>query len=230
MEAMEVTFTLATPMMLNSEYPVHLDALIAFAVSRDAEKQGSDHPWEDANDLSDIFDRTAGEGKRWVWKASQLVVTQRHLSRQLYSMTNAVRRTDTGRFFGDLEAGYWRPRSKLNPETFRIQTRKGQQRGYQMYLVTADVCEVKAWAVGEMDAVRYYLGTIDHLGKGGNNGYGKIVETSVSACADEDQWRLRWMPEGEPGKPGVSYAPVNGCLQQPYWEDYRHHRVMEPVI
>jgi CRISPR type IV-associated protein Csf3 len=231
MEPMEITFKLASPLLIDSEFPIHFDAIMAFAVSRDAENQGSLHPWEDAFDLSDILDHTQDDGNGvWVWKASQIMVTQRHMSPQLYDMANATRRTDQPQFYDDLEAEYWQPRSTLNPATYRIKTRKGQQRAYQMYVATASISEMKAWAVGDIEAVRYYLDYIAYLGKGGKNGYGKVAKRTVLPCADEAQWRLRWMPEGAPGKPGTVYAPVYGCLRQPYWERHRYHPVMEPLF
>lgn len=229
MEALEITFRFGSPVLVDSEYPIHLDALLAYGVMKDAENLGEEDPWVIAEDLSACLERTAGDP--WVWKASRLLFTPAR-GRQLYDMTNMIRRSEPERYYEDHMAGYWESRRRMNPETFTINTRSGQQRAYQWYAASRWMKEAKAWAIGDLEAVRYYLGFVSHVGKMGRNGYGRVAALGVEpAPADAaDNWKLRCLPVGEAGKSGVQYEPVSACLHPPYWRRTARRKVLEPLV
>ena len=229
MKPLEIRFRLATPMLVHSEMPFHFDALMAYAVSRESEREGSADPWADAEDLSEILGREGG-GDTWVWQASRMEVLSRHPYPKIYESANNLRFTDPARFYEDLDQGLWQTRGKVNPETFRIDPNSGQQRGYQMYLTTSNAREVAFYVIGEEEAIRFYLSQVTHLGKGSKNGHGRISNMEIRDCPEAaNLWRKRWLPEGMPGTDGMAYAPVMGRLRQPYWDRTHFHPVMEPV-
>ncbi|ACK78649.1 type IV CRISPR-associated protein Csf3 [Acidithiobacillus ferrooxidans] len=229
MKPLEIRFRLATPMLVHSDLPFHFDALMAYAVSRDSEMNGSADPWLDAEDLSEILGRE-GEGDSWVWQASRMEVLARLPYPKIYESANNLRFTDPSRFYDDLDRGLWQPRGKVNPETFRIDPNSGQQRGYQMYLTTSNAQEVAFYVIGEEEAIRFYLSQVTHLGKGSKNGYGRISNAEIRDCPEAaDRWRKRWLHKDMPGADGVEYAPVMGRLRQPYWDKAHFHPVLEPV-
>jgi len=174
MEPLKVTFTFSTPILIDSEYPIHMDAIIASAVCRFAESMGSDNPWRDADDLSDYLDKSSSDN--WVWKASRLIFTP--MSGIIFQ--NQIRKSDPDRYFNDL-GKYWsgkkpsddRPLGSINPDTFKIDTRSGQQRGYQWLNASQWVSKAEAWVIGDKEALEDLLKSITHIGKMGRNDYGR---------------------------------------------------------
>lgn len=237
MQALKVTFKLASPLFLDSEYPVHLDSLLAYATVQELGENGDDECWSKADDaLASVLERT--EGDDWVWKASRLFVS----AASSIQFTNQIRKSDPQMYFEDFQSednpsgvlvtGFMKDGSarKMNPETFKIDTASGQQRGYQWLAASRWVKEVTAYAVGDIDSVDYYLRTyIQNLGKVGRNGFGRIASIEVAPHHDADDWRLRVLPMGVPGKAGAVYAPVHACLRAPYWRKTNRVKAMELV-
>ena len=135
MQALKVTFKLASPLFLDSEYPIHLDALLAFALVQELEDKGDDDCWAKADEaLSPVLARSVGE--EWVWKASKLFMSP--VSSILLS--NQIRRSDPEMYFDDFHSesnpsGVWvsgfmksGADRLINPDTFKINTAKGQQK------------------------------------------------------------------------------------------------------
>lgn len=227
MEALEITFRLGSAVLVDSEYPVHLDALVAYGVMREAEILGHDDPWQAADDLSECLDRT--DGHCWVWKASRLDMPATLSGMGVFQMTNMVRRSEPERFYDALEAGDWESQRQIK-ESFTIDTQSGQHRGYQWYAISRCVPEAKAWAIGDCDALEYHLRHVTHIGKMGRNGYGIVTGVDVAPCVDKDAWRLRCLPTDMKGKPGVRYESAYGCLRPPYWRKSLREAVREPMV
>lgn len=231
MEALKVTIEFSSPLLIDSEYPIHMDAIIASAVCRLSEKIGSDNPWRDADDLSAYLDKTAGE--HWVWKASRLIFTP--LSGVLFQ--NQTRKADPERYFNDLGT-YWvgkkpceeKPLGSINPETFKIDTRSGQQRGYQWLNASQWMDRAEAWVVGDKEALENLLSSITHIGKMGRNDYGRIKSMSIESTSEVNNWKIRVLPIEEVGMDNVEYALVNACLRAPYWKDVNRMQVKEPIV
>lgn len=230
MEPLKVTLRFSAPVLRDSEYPIHLDGLIASCVMREAEQMASENAWLAADDLSGIFEKTDGED--WVWKASMLLLRPA-APRQ---WVNQIRRSDPDAYFDDLGV-YWqgsRGKSELgiNPETFKIDTGSGHQRGYQWLNATQWMDHACAWAVADEDALAHYLPMLTHVGKKGVNGYGRISGFTIEkASGDEvDNWMLRTLPAGMPGKADIQYEPVNACLRAPYWRKIDRITAQEPIV
>lgn len=231
MEALKVTFTFATPLLIDSDYPIHMDAIIASAVCRLAESMGSENPWRDADDLSGYLDKTSGDN--WVWKASRLIFTPA----SGINFQNQIRKSDPARYLQDL-GNYWvgkkpsddRPLGSINPETFKIDTRSGQQRGYQWLISSQWMAKAEAWIIGDKEALEDLLKSITHIGKMGRNDYGRIKNMTIESTSEVERWKLRVLPVNEIGLSGVDYELVNACLRAPYWKDINRGQVKEPLI
>ena len=230
MQALKVVFRFRSPLMVDSEHPLHLDAVLSFALMKELEENESANPWQESLDLSNILEKT--EGTPWVWKASQIEFRSGmapFLSTHL--MTNMIRRSDPERTYADL--GYaWETSRTVGP-AFKVDTRSGQQRGYQWLAASRWIREATAWAIGDIDAVRHYLSFIKFLGKQGRNGYGQISEVSVDPVTQDvenENWKKRCLPEGIPGLPGIVYEPSFETARPPYWRRTERERVLVPVI
>lgn len=247
MEAFKVTFRLSAPVLVDSEYPIHLDALLAFACVAEMEQAGEDDCWALADDhLAGFLDRTDSEN--WVWKASQL----RFNYSSPLMFTNQIRKCDPDMYFedmyypaiGDVESaranpdGLWMtgvtkdglPRLP-NPKTFAINSASGQQRGYQWLAASRWVESITAYGVGDIELVQEYLDRhIRFIGKAGRNGHGRIHSIEVTQHDDKDAWRVRVLPEGEERASGVEYAPVSACIRAPYWRKTDRVMACEPIV
>ena len=237
MQALKVQWKLASPLFIDSEYPIHLDALLAKACVMEMEAEGVDDAWSKTDSyMEGMLAKTDGDA--WVWKASKLMIK----AASSIQLTNQIRKSDPDMYYADLHSpenpsGVWvtgfmkdgSPR-KFNSETLMINTASGQQRGYQWLSASQWVAEITAYAVGDIDAVQYYLSKyIKHIGKVSRNGYGRIDSMVVTPHDSEDDWRMRVLPLGEPGKPGCTYAPVQACLRDPYWRKTDRVKAMEFV-
>lgn len=240
MEPFKVTFKLASPLFMDSEYPVHLDALLAYASVQAMEAEGITDSWSKADDYmleNAMLERT--DGPDWVWKASKLFVN----AASEIMFTNQIRKSDPEMYFDDLVTesnpdgvlvtGFMKdgtPR-KINPETYRINTTSGQERGYQWLAASRWVADVVAYGIGDIDQVACYLTDhIKHLGKVGRNGLGRVASITVTPHDVSDDWMLRVLPERMAGKSGQAYATVQACIRAPYWRKTDRVIAKEPII
>ena len=222
MKPLKVTFTFTSPLVTDSEYPVHLDALLAWAEADEAEAFGQENPWELAEDLSHLLDNE-GEGENLVWKASMLRFTP--ASEKL--PINMIRKTDPEEYLQDLDRGAFKPKRSLT----RVDTRSGQQRAYQLYMLCQWIEKAEAWGVGDIDLVKDRLARLHNVGKLARNGFGLIKEIIVEPCAEAaDLWQVRVLPKGSAGAKGFAYAPVLHCLRAPYWKVINQVEALEPII
>jgi CRISPR type IV-associated protein Csf3 len=242
MKPFKVTFKFMAPVLRDSEYPIHLDSLIAYLNMKELETFGDENPWQSSNNLSFVLDKTDGDD--WVWKASALTFVP--AAARMFS--NMIRKSEPEQYLDDLLSGFWKGGRDsveygVNPDTFTIDTRSGQQRGYQWLTAFQWIESAVAWGVGDIDEARRLLSGfnclgekcgngIEYLGKKGGNGFGRISEVIVEeACEDEaDNWMLRVLPLGSTGKDGILYEPVQACLRAPYWRKTNRVMALEPLI
>lgn len=231
MEHLKVTITFSTPVAINSEYPTHMDGIIAALVCHEAESLGSDTPWEDADDLSVYLDKTNGDN--WVWKASQLILTPD----TGINFNNQIRKADPDKYFADL-GKFWSgrnptiemPTGNIKPETFRIDTRSGQQRGYQWLNASQWIAKAEAWVVGDKDALESLLSSLTHVGMKKSNDWGRVKDIKIESCPENDKWKIRFMPLEENGADGVDYAIFDRRLHSPYSKKSGRVLVKEPIV
>lgn len=222
MEPFKVTFRFESPLVVDSEYPIHLDALIAWAVSDEAEQGGSDDAWAEADDLSFVLDAAENEHGR-VWKASRLVFTP---CTERIPM-NMIRKSNPGAVLEDYDAGRFAHARAVN----LIKTGSGQYRAYQMFINYQWMVKAEAWGVGDIETTKELLGRLRNVGKKGANGFGRIESIDVAPCDKaEVRWRLRVLPLGMDGVPGVDYATGYHCLRAPYWKKLNRVEALEPIV
>lgn len=222
MDPFKVTFRFISPVVTDSEYPIHLDALIAWAAVNEAEAAGSDDAWAEGDDLSFALDSAENEHGR-VWKTSRLIFTPLTERVQM----NMIRKSDPEKTMEDYDAGHFKHPRTVNS----INTNSGQYRAYQMFIAHQWIEKAEAWGVGDIEVVKILLSRLRNVGKKGSNGFGRIESFDVEPCSEADvQWRLRVLPHGMEGVPGVTYAPGFHCLRAPYWENLKQVEAMEPII
>ena len=222
MSPLKITFRFASPVVVDSEYPINLDALLAWSRVREAEEAKDTLPWLLQDDLP--LDK-AGAGDDWVWKASQLLFSAA-APRQL---VNQQRKCDPDRFYRDFQNKHWKAMRGDNAPT--INPLSGQFRAYQFYVSTQWMARAEAWCIGNIDRVKALISRIDHVGKMGRNGFGliKSIDVEIDPAASE-QWKLRALPADVAGAPGMQYFDSLSPPRAPYWEEQRRVRMREPVI
>lgn len=228
MKPFKVTFDFAAPVCRESEYPLHLDALIAYGVMKEHEEMGEENPWEASSDLSGYLAKS--EGEEWCWKASWVKME----ALDNVQFINTIRKCEPDRIYDGMNEGLWLPKGgKLTEKrqaTFSVNTRSGQLRGYQWLLPVQWVRGV-AWGVGNIEDVEFLLQSrIHYLGKQTRNGYGRIKSITVTEApaAEANHWMYRCMPV-MPEKAPFMYAPVMGTVRPPYWKKTERMPAFEPV-
>lgn len=217
----KVTFRFRTPIVLESEYPIHLDALLAWAITQEEADVGHDS-WAFAEDLSLWLD-SAENANGKVWKASRLIFTPLRERGQI----NMIRKSDPETIMRDLDAGHFGHTRTISS----INTRSGQYRAYQMLVPYQWMEKAEAWGVGDIGEVKKLLGHLINIGKQARNGFGLIESFIIELDPSADvKWALRILPIGMPGISGVDYAPVLHCLSVPYWQKTNRVLAMEPIV
>ena len=223
MYPLKVTFSFNTPVVLESEHPIHFDGVLAACVAREAEEMGSTTAWTDADDLSHLLERTdADEEGNWVWKASQ-VVFEAASERFMQSM---VRRSEPEEFMRTQDAGLLaarKPRSYLSAA-------QGPDRSYFLYHSYQWMSSATAHCIGDPVEIKNALRYVKSLGKMGRNGFGAIASVDVVVVEDSDAWMRRFLPTGHPGAAGAVYVPAMRRLRAPYWKKSDMAEVKMPVV
>lgn len=230
MSPLKITIKLGAPLVIDSEAPLHLDALVAAMLCERYESEGREDAWTDSADLGDFLE-TAQYPSGWVWKASAVQFKPTKNVPQLFSQQNTIRRSDPDAFYDAHLRVDWTEERTLNPTTWKVDTASGQLRGYQWLIRTRMVDEAVAWAVGDKHALTGLLSNLRHLGKIRRNGFGRVKSVAIedASMEESDNWMLRTLPEGAAGLPGVEYAKVVATLRAPYWRKTNRVVALEPV-
>lgn len=221
MVPLRVEWTFTTPMVVNSDYFQHLDALVAFSVFEEAKEVGARNAIELSQDLSHIFaqhESTNGS----VWKASALLCTP---SSATFNAT-MVRRTEHWDYIVAQDAGLLQGRERK-----AISSRSGADRNYFIYHPYQWLERAQAWCIADEDELREALGRIQAIGKLTRNGFGRIKDMTVVRDEEAyDRWKFRVLPLETDGAKGIDYLPTRHCLQPPYWERRSAVPALEPII
>lgn len=222
MEPLKVTFTFTSPVVKDSEYPLYLDALLAWCVMDEAESIGHGDAWAAADDLSHLLESAEAEGG-WVWKASALRFTP--ASERF--MMNMIRRCDPLLYMDGMDRGRIDMRRKRNS----INAGSGQERAYQFLMPYQWMEKAEAWCIGDKEAIAEALARLSGVGKLTRNGFGAIHSVTVEPdLAAATQWRLRVLPAGMSGADGFQYVPALQCLRAPYWKKTNRVMALEPLL
>lgn len=219
---LKITFYLDTPMQ-RSGYPIHLDALLAYAQtqSRLAGIDPNDVPQGRLRELAEALPLAKAEqGAQWVWKASALIPEDRGEK----SVRMWTRKTDTEDFAkraasGQLEIGV-RTQNALKAHKLyagTIDTARGLLKNMFEFYPVEQIHRLTAWCVGDINEIESLLapeaGWITHIGKRTRVGHGRVKAVTVEEHDEAmEKWKLRVLPWAEPG-----YEPIQAALRPPYW-------------
>jgi CRISPR type IV-associated protein Csf3 len=213
LKPLKLTWTLATPIVV-SAYPLHLDALIGFALA--AEGQQRDLASWDMNAKLNLPLERAQKGELQCWKASALLPTEPGE----HSMRFWTCKSDPYDYAKRLEAGQLDVTTKFPLKPYGIVF--DQQRGTfkQMFKWTPvrSVKQVLAWCIGDLDRIAELLapesGFISYLGARTRMGYGRITDFNIEIDESaNDSWKSRVLPWEEAG-----CIEVEAATEPPYWE------------
>lgn len=200
MQALTVTFTLSTEMIL-PESPIHLDALLAWAA---VDAAGGDISAQDNLPL----EKAVKEDGSWVWKASMLQTSPVEV-RNNVPMTRTFDPWQSGM---DKDTVYEGGANVMTPGT-------GPYKAYIFTRHAGMIRSAKAWCVGDIDRIKSLLGSITHLGKLARLDFGRVKSIDVSPYEDQRAWEYRVMPWAVDG-----YDQTQECVHPPYWK--RENRVL----
>jgi CRISPR type IV-associated protein Csf3 len=227
---LKVTFHLDTPVAV-SAYPLHLDALIAFAVTRREIGMGdfANMPEQQIRELSAKLPlaQEVRNGQP-VWQASALVCADpgeqsvRMWTRKTNPYDYASRVAD-----GSLEVGVRTQNALKREELYvgTIDTVRGLLKNQFEFYPLVEMRSLEAWCVGDIDEIESLLapeaGLITHIGKRGRAGHGRVSSVEVEVCDEaNDLWKLRILPWQE----SKDYEPVLAAVRPPYWAN--ENRIM----
>lgn len=213
MRPLKLTWKLATPIVV-SAYPLHLDGLIAYAMSAEG-KQTDFAAWDDHAALNLPLE-LAVDGELRCWRASALVPTVPGE----HSMRFWTRKSDPYDFANRLEAGHLDVKTKfpLKPYGIKFDTVRGTFKQMFKFFPVRSVSEVQAWCVGNMDRIQELLdpnsGYVTYLGSKSRMGFGRIVDFQIE---EDDAAREKWISRVMPWHM-ANTVKVEAATCMPYWD------------
>lgn len=228
MEPIKITFEMDTPMVPPTGYPLHLDALLAYAMTQQklgSMAQGYEEPVpgmllrELAQDLP--LEKESRSDDNWVWKASAL------LPQEIgdHAVRLWTRKTDPYDYAervinGSMEVSTATQNALKSgkPYAHAIDTARGALKNQFQFYQVANIRKMVAWCVGERDLVEELLspesGLITHLGKRSRIGHGRISRVTFEHDTEAvELWKRRVLPWQE----NSEYIPVQAAFRPPYW-------------
>jgi CRISPR type IV-associated protein Csf3 len=210
---LRLTWTLATPIVVGA-YPLHLDALIAFAMAAEGRQQDL-ASWDDSAKLQLPLELQK-QGELECWKASVLTPTQP----SEHSMRFWTRKSDAYDYAQRLEAGQLDVKTKfpLKPYGTKFDTVRGTFKQMFKFFPVRSVQQLQAWCVGDEDRIAELLspesGFITYLGQKSRMGFGRITGFEIAQDQDAlEKWKGRVLPW-----PEKDCVEVEAATQMPYWE------------
>lgn len=224
-------------------YPLHLDALLAFAETRDSfdslGEPGSEVTVDALRALGEVLPlaRHSQDGE-WVWKASALTPVGR-IANASRIFTQRRDKADyalrVGR--GDVQHGRHTPGAAMKADQFQIDTVRGVHRNLLGYYPIQDTFEptaeapyltLVAYCIGNPVLIERMLtsGRITHLGSRRRAGHGCIerVRVAVDPVASE-----LWMRRVKPWQLLDDDVPIQAAWKAPYWAKENRGQAFCPV-
>lgn len=218
MEPLKVTFKLGS-MMVMPPNPIHLDALVAYAVTQERLPELEFDPRPISSLAEELPIEKYELGGDWCWKASALSPSSilerssRHYTQRIDQDSYATAARE-----GFIQAGRQRGELKRMSHAIKIDTLRGSQRNLLGFYRTARVDELVGYIVGDKDQIIYYLkesGLITHIGPRRRQGHGKIVDVII----ESDQMALeKWMLRVKPFKLLDADVEVFATTKPPYFD------------
>jgi CRISPR type IV-associated protein Csf3 len=199
----KVSWHLSQP-VCQSDRPLHLDALLAWARVQEAVKSGL----EVAQALAvqeELPLEAALKDRAKVWKASALLF-KFQCTPFLVPMT---RRTDPQEMAFARGTIISTTRNKITQST-------GAYKDYDMRITCQWVEKVEAYGVGDLEAVKTLLKKVPALGRLTRNGWGEVSEMEIFPDEEAlEKWRYRTLPANFEATKW--HQPGIGAIRPPYW-------------
>lgn len=241
MTPLKITFRVSGG-LVPPPYPLHLDALLAYRVTKDTLHYLEDEGQPSVDALRALADdlpfaRHEQDGE-WVWKASAImpvgkVANSSRFYTQRRDKADYVMRV----VHGHVLHGRYKPGAPMTPYQFQIDTLRGVHRNLLGYYPIQhgytrdgkDFCvELEAWCVGQRDVIEDYLtdGGITHLGSRRRAGHGRIESVTVEEdAAALENWKLRVRPWAM----REDDAPIQAAWRAPYWANENRGQAFCPL-
>lgn len=222
MQPLRVTWTFTTPLVNVSDYPTHLDGLVAYTVFEQARSMGAENAVAISEDLSHVF-ATQCSAQGPINMASMLLFEPLSEPFNL----NLVRRCEGQEWQQAQDSGLLNGRKRSIVESGR-----GVNRSYYVQHPYQWMRKATAWCVADENELRAALAEIRAIGKMTRNGFGRINEVIIEH--DETalhKWRTRFLPLDVEGDPSLIYVNTqNLCIRAPYWKRDLAVPAKEPII
>lgn len=181
-------------------YPIHLDALVAWAAVEEAYENDAEEPLLAQEALP--FDRAQG-----VWCASAL-----SFDACAPPFTVATtKKTDLSAIAEASNGGV------LRSAPNKLSINAGPWRQALVYSQCQIVSKAEAWCVGDAQRLRELLGRVSYVGAKRRNGRGRVFFIDVvKDSSASSRWRERILPEAAEG-----YLPIQAVTSPPYWDRAR---------
>jgi len=195
--------------------PIHLDSLLAAALVSRAMATNAPDPYSEQEKLPL---RKEGAGPDWVWCASQVFFDK--TNQQSVAMVRPYQMMDWAERFGKV----WTGKRNVIPQG------TGPMKSEQIFLPIADVTNVQAWGVGDIDLVRQLLSELTGLGKVTRNGWGRIDQIDVVPDdLAEINWRRRSLPASMSHLALPQHVEGTGNVRPPYFQRRNWQPLLEYI-
>jgi CRISPR type IV-associated protein Csf3 len=213
MKPFRVNWWLSQPVCL-SEYRLHLDALLAYAIVDEAIRDGASSKDALACQATLPLERVGGEEK-WIWKASSLLF--KFASPPF--LVQCVRQTDVDKIA-------FAKGKLIDTKRSQISQGTGYYKDFDLRFAVQWVKSITAYGVGDIKSVTRLLSTIPALGKLTRNGWGRIMKYSVEEDPEAvKRWQLRTLPQWIIMENSKNHCPGVSTVRPPYWR----REFQEPV-
>jgi CRISPR type IV-associated protein Csf3 len=232
MEPLKITFNLVGDMVYPT-MPLHLDALLAYAVTQDnlvTLDEGASH--EDLLALGDNLpiERHIQDGK-WVYKASALMpddnmTHSRYFFTQRQDLDDMVRRAAKG----EVHLGRYKG-EPLEPMShkMKLDLTRGPQRNLLGYYSTTSISRLVAYCVADKEFLEEYLiesGWITHIGSRRRQGHGQISNVKIESDPNANEL---WKKRVKPFALDDSDTPIFATCSPPYWDKTKKQSAFIPI-
>lgn len=215
MRPLRLEWRLSSP-VAGMALPLHLDALVAYAVTQEAIANGATGPIGSLADNLPLEKEVRGD--LWCWKASALMAPASHG----HAMRLWTRRTDEYDYAERYGAGQFagtKTKHIEKPYGGIIDTARGEMKNHFQFMPVRSLPHFVAYCIGDEDRLLELLhpdaGHILTLGKRGAMGLGKIMDNGFviepDDCATE-RWSKRVLPW-----PQDNAMPIQAAHRPPYW-------------
>lgn len=220
MAPLRITFNLLRP-MVQPENPIHLDALIAYAVVQEHLLQGTFKSFADSQAALPLAREVRGD--LWCWKASALIPSVRIATDQRF-----LSRKFSSELYSELYAeGLISFKGKNNPPSAGpIDTARNHNKAANFLYPVDLVPFLVGFCVGDQEEITRLLNNHVHeIGKRRRLSHGEVGGITV----DHDPMALNLWNQRSLPWPEAGYIATAGSVHPPYWDQTTRVVAYQPL-